>query len=319
MKKKLVLITSVLVLAVASAAMAAGLTQETGTTIETAFVPSYDKLASFMGYSTDEKFDLFHKTAVFMGKYCTTNESFSFVEDMIISGCDPQTTMDIYQFYLTTNEPISIVKQIYDMVYNGEPIVNRDIVFETAFNAITNNKCGVLTEDDVIFYLESGLTIEDIQQANLLSRRGVLTIQKILTERISGTSWEKIVETISDEKISSSYKNADSTTLTRALNISSVTNQPINTVLSNENSDEYFSSKTKEVNTILKSKGYWRGKQSENFEKIALNAKEKGISSSKLVALMNQGFSEVEIVNMLNDPSCSDATIDSIAKDEVSK
>ena len=282
------------------------------------FVPSYDRIADYIGYDTEEKFDKMHKTAVFMEKYCNNKESFSYIENLILSGCDVQTVMDIYQFYLTTNEDIAIVKQIYDMVYNGEPITNRDVVFENAFNEITDNKCGVLTEDDVIMYMEKGLTIEDISRANLLCRKGVMTIQEILNELLKGTSWEEIIETISGESISNVYANADEETLVNAIYVANVQNDSIDNVLGNDNND-YFKEKTKNANEKLKSKGYWKGKKSENFEKITKEANKKGISKEKIEELMDKGYSELDIVNAISEPTCTPKTIDGFVRNEVAE
>lgn len=314
MKNKLIIaIATIALLTVATVAMASsGITLSPKPIVtETVFTPSFDRLASYMGYDTDEKFEEFHSTALFMGKYCTTGESFSFIENMILSGCDVQTTIDIYQFYLTTNEPISIVKQIYDMVYTGEPITNRDVVFENAFNTLTNNKCGVLTEEDIIEYIEKGLSVDDIVQANLLCRKAVMTIQEILDARLSGTSWENIIETVSGEDITLS-ENADVSQLTYALNTAAVTNEPINTAVNNS---EFFEQKTKEVNEILKEKGYWKGRKSENYKFLVEKAKVKGISEEKLNALLDSGCSEIDLLNSIESPNCTPSSIDTIVKE----
>ena len=318
MKKKVALITIALVLLTATVIMASGsLSLETVTTVEV-FEPSFDALALYMGYDTEDEFEQFHKTALFMGRYCTTKESFSYIEQMILAGCDPNTTMDIYQFYLTTNEDISIVRQIYDMVYDGEPIINRDAVFESAFNEITNNKCGVLTQDDVISYLEKGLSVDEIMQANLLSRKGIMTINEILDSRLLGISWEKIIETVSGEKIKLS-DNVTASEIARAMTVATVTNNSLNTVLSSDNEDERLSNVAKSVNKKLKSKGYWKGRKSENFEKLSADANKKGISESKLTELMDKGYSEVQLINIISDPSCSPQTIDALTESQVTE
>ncbi len=320
MKNKLLVVIAIATtLAIATVAMASGNLISGTISTEEIFTPSFDRLATFIGYDTEENFETFHKVALFMGKYCTTKESFSFIENMILSGCDVQTTMDIYQFYLTTNEPISIVKQIYDIVFDGEPITNRDVVFENAFNQLTNNKCGVLTEEDVISYLEKGLSVDDITEANILSRKGVMTIQEILDAVLSGTSWEQIVETVSGEKITLADNTTDSSSLTYAMSIATLTDEPINTVLNENVTDEYFTEKIKAVNKTLKSKGYWKGRKSKNFDLIVKDAEKKGISETKLTELFDAGYSEVEIINILNDPACTAKTIDIIAENEVSK
>lgn len=320
MKTKLLVLTAVAtLLIIATVAMASGnLTLEPVAVQTEVFTPSFDRLASYMGYDTEEKFLSFHKVALFMGKYCDSKDSFSFIENMILSGCDIQTTMDIYQFYLTTNEPIEIVKQIYDMVYVGEKITNRDAVFENAFNELTNNKCGVLTKEDVDNYLEKGLSVSDISQANLLSRKGVMTIQEILDANLSGTSWEDLVEIVLDEStlpsdtcevLATAYSSSDY----------SIVRTPLKTIHLKANQEDYFSQKTKEINNQLKEKGYWKGKKSANFKFIAETAERKGITVNELSMLLDEGYNEKDLINALNDPTCTPKTIDSIIKKEVEK
>ena len=306
MKNKLmVVIAMVTLLTIATVAMASGsLTLEPIVKPADEFAPSFDRLANYMGYDTEEAFHSFHKTALFLGRYCPTEDSFSFIEQMILSGCDPQTTMDIYQFYLTTNEPISIVKQIYDMVYNGEPITNRDVVFENAFNKITNNKCGVLTEDDVVAYLEKGLSVDDIMQANLLSRKAVMTIQEILDASLSGINLEKIEISISKE-------------VTAESNVKEAT--AVNTILLTDNSNTYFEQNAKKVNSILKEKGYWKGKKSPNFNAMVKEAEKDGITEEKITELLDSGYSELDIFNALKQPDCTAKTIDALTEKEVLK
>lgn len=317
-KKAISIVAAALLLTIATVAMANGGLVFDSVETEEIFAPNFDSLASHMGYNTEEKFDTFHKTALFMGKYCTTKESFGYIEQMILEGCDPQTTMDIYQFYLTTNEDISIVRKIYDMVYTGEPITNRDVVFENAFNQITNNKCGVLTKEDVQNYLEKGLAVSDISQANLLSRKGVMTIQEILDALLNGKTWETIVETISGEAINFKYRNADGATLVDAMYVATMRNESINTVLAGD-SDDYFMEKTKNVNEHLKGRGYWKGKKSSNFEQIKKAGAKKGISEEKLNSMMDEGYSELDLINTINNEECTPQNIDSIAKREAEK
>lgn len=314
MKKRITLIMIVMLLLLSITVVAISTTE----TVQTVtFEPEFDKLANYMGYSTDEQFTLFHHTAMFMTQYCPDKESFSFIEQMILSGCDARTTMDIYSFYLTTNEDISIVKQIYDMVFDGEPITNRDIVFENAFNKITNNKCGVLTEDDVLNYLEKGLTVSDISKANILSRKGILTIQQILDKLINGTSWETIVKTVYGEAVALSSETSISS-IAVASHLSKNTNKPINTILSS-NDDNSIEKSVEKLNDKLQKKGYWKGKKGNNFDYIVKEAKKKGISEQKLTELLDKGYTEADLINTIQQSDCSLQTIDSVLAKEALK
>lgn len=305
------------ILAVAAFAQSEWLNSAGKIGAEEVFSPNFDALAEYMGYDTDEKFEVFHKTAVFMGKYCTDEKSFSYIENMILSGCDAETTMDIYTFYMTTNEDISIVRKIYDKVYDGEKITNRDVVFENAFNEITNNKCGVLTEEKIENLLAKGVTVDDIMEANVLSRKGVLTIEEILNLRENGTKWDVIVEKITGEKIEFESDD-DVAAVTYAMGISRVTNKSTEEIL-DESQEDLFDEITDNVNRQLKNKGYWKANKSDNYDTIVTKAKEKGIAEEKIEEMYEKGISEADLINVLNNNDCNAYNIDISIERQVEK
>lgn len=116
--------------------------------------------------------------------YKLTDEQLGYIAGLIADGRDAMTVMGICYFWLDTNEDISIIKDIYDIKDNYETSK-----FENAFNYITNDKCGVMTDEDVEAYIAKGAAIEDIQTANKLCRRGVLTIFEILDRYLAGESF----------------------------------------------------------------------------------------------------------------------------------
>lgn len=316
MKKKVLLVTCAMVTAAfAIAALAEGQEKKLNGVIEVQqeevelFSQNFDALAEYMGYDTEEKFEIFHKTAVFMGKYCTTKESFSYVESMILSGCDPDTTMDIYTFYLTTNEPMSIVKEMYDAVYTGETIENRDIVFENAFNKITNNKCGVLTEEEVLQWLEKGITVDDITEANLLSRKGVLTIHEILSLIEKNVGWETIIEEINGEKIELLTEDNISA-VTYAMCVSRATDSSVDEILKEDAEEERLLNAEESVNGKLKKKGYWKARKGANYDIIVSKAREKKITDEKIAEIWEKGVNEADLINALNTSDCDTQSID---------
>ena len=114
-------------------------------------------------------------------------DEMDYIANLIIQGYDPMTVMDICYFWQDTNEEISIIEQIYEYKY-----LRGMTWIENAFNCVTNDKCGVLTEEDVENYAKQGVTLDDISAANKLCRKGVLTIQEILEQHQAGKTFAEI-------------------------------------------------------------------------------------------------------------------------------
>ena len=100
--------------------------------------------------------------------------------------------MEAAYFWLDTCEDISIIEQIYNKKSEYE---GGKFWVENAYNDVTEYIHGELSVDDVNHYLEAGAAAVDIQNANILSRRGVYTIQQILDRIIGG---ETIVDVMND-------------------------------------------------------------------------------------------------------------------------
>lgn len=276
----------------------------------------FNELAECIGYDTYDKFEVLHKLLIFMGKYCKTERQYETVKAMVLDGCDVQTVMNIYQFYLTTNEDVSIIRDIYDITWNGEETIN-NFMIESAFNAITNNKCGVLSEDDVINYMENGISIEDIERANVLSRRGIMTIQEILNEVENNVSWGEILEKISGEKISS-YEDTGAENLINAAYIAKVFDGKISDVLDGEY-EENFDAVVQKVNAAMKEKGIWKAKPTENTEQIIKEAQDKGIKRETVEKLLDMGYNESDIINSLYEENVGEGNILGIVKKEAAE
>ncbi|MBR5152040.1 MAG: hypothetical protein IKW60_00725 [Clostridia bacterium] len=129
--------------------------------------------------------------------YHWSQEQLDYVSDLIIKGYPAMDIMDICYFWMDTNEDISIIEEIY-LHKEGSSAVTW---IERAFNDVTNDKCGVLTGEDVEAYLENGLTLEDIALANKLCRRGSMTIQEILEKKRNGFSFAEITTEVHGENI----------------------------------------------------------------------------------------------------------------------
>lgn len=128
--------------------------------------------------------------------YRPSEQELEYLDGLIETGADVLTVMELYCFWLTTSEDISIIGQMYSA--SGQD--KQDYWMEELFNKFTETRHGVLDENGVNVYLVKGLTASDINIANVLSRRGVLTIQEILDRRVAGDSWNILIEQIGLQK-----------------------------------------------------------------------------------------------------------------------
>lgn len=128
--------------------------------------------------------------------YHFTQEELDYVSDMIIKGYDADDIIEICYFWTDTNEDIKIIEEIYLLkgTERGKTWI------ENAFNRVTKDKYGVLTEEDVEEYMKKGVSVDDILLANKLCRKGVLTIQEILDMYIYGKSFVEITAIINGEE-----------------------------------------------------------------------------------------------------------------------
>lgn len=134
--------------------------------------------------------------AAFLAKYEFTDEQLAAFDALLARGITPYTIMDAYAFWRTTNEDFSLVTQLAEQ---EDAFIGANWI-ENVFNDLTDNKTGVLELEDVREYIERGLTQEDIATANILCRKGVMTIQEILEQRLSGADWATLTEACQPKK-----------------------------------------------------------------------------------------------------------------------
>ncbi len=120
--------------------------------------------------------------------YNLSDEEMDYLYQLVIDGKNPKDIVSICYFWFDTNEDITIIEDIYDVKWRYKT----ETWIENAFNYVTENKCGVLETEDVNEYIRKGLTEADIVSANILCRKGVLTIQEILDMRLKGASFAEI-------------------------------------------------------------------------------------------------------------------------------
>ncbi len=137
---------------------------------------------------TYEEYSSIESYIAFVLENSPSDKELAVIHSLLNDGYTIQTLSQIYDFYLTTSEDEQIISKIaaLDEEYWGDNWI------ENAYNEITGEKHGVLDTDDIKNYLDKGLSLEDISYANILCRKGVHTIDEILTMKQNGASWEKI-------------------------------------------------------------------------------------------------------------------------------
>lgn len=131
--------------------------------------------------------------------YELNNEQLEYIAGLIINGADPNNILDIAYFWVDTCEDITIIEQIYNKKGDYE---GGRFWIENAYNNVTNNVHGVLESEEINNYLSLGVTVSDIQNANILSRKGVYSIKQILDKIAGGDTMINIMNEVYGTSIS---------------------------------------------------------------------------------------------------------------------
>lgn len=129
-----------------------------------------------------------------IARYHMTNEEINYLSGLYAQGYELEWLCQIFPFYITCGENISIIKDIYDTSIEQE-IEDRYWV-ENAYNAVTNDAHGVLNTAEVSEYYSKGMDSTQVLMANTLCRKGVYTISQILDKRVEGIEWPQIINEI---------------------------------------------------------------------------------------------------------------------------
>jgi len=202
MKKVLIISTSIL-LALTLVLVAYGAVAEMLQNTEEVNVydNKFEELVSVMERTIEDALlfnDLLFNFEFIREAFGLSEEAMDYIADLIISGRDMEEIIHITYFWLETNEDISIIGEIYDM---KDEFAGSSFWLEFAFNRITGNRHGVLTDEEAVEYLEMGLDFDDLEIARVLSRQGVMTIHEILDERAEDVSFSELAAEIDSESV----------------------------------------------------------------------------------------------------------------------
>ncbi len=276
--------------------------------------------------NTDEYYESMAKYAKFIQIYQPTEAEQKYINQLVTEGYKLNKLIEIYKLWIDTDEDIELIKKIYDTY---EPTDEEDNHWvEAVYNQITENKYGVLDREQIHAYYDKGLNRDDIITANRLCRMGKNTITEILDKRVTGTSWAELIE----ENYTKSTKNKmqkqsmrqskspqkeqykqiqNGTEILDAYFLAKRTEKDINEYLDKLSSGEtidqemnqYYSERTEGLLEKLKEQGLWdepqeiKEKNKKAKEYLKKKAIENGMTQEKINKLIDQGHTELEILN----------------------
>lgn len=147
-----------------------------------------DQFGSIVNCSSNAAYANVCAYVTFMGENPFSTEQITIINRILDKGTTIQSLMQVYDFWLSTDEPFSIIEEICAMEDN----YFSEFWYENAFNKITDGKHGVLSGEDIAAYREKGISYEEILAANTMSRKGVYTINQILDSVVNGANAEDI-------------------------------------------------------------------------------------------------------------------------------
>lgn len=165
--------------------------------------------------------------------------------EMVSGGKDIVKLLDICDFLCDSPEKFDLLKPMYE--YGEEVDFEGRYWLEDAYNYSTDKKQGVLTGGEISTYLNKGLTTDDIRLANILSRKGEMTITEILDEKTT-KEWADIYSKLYSDEMSidtTLFKDEkDGYKIYTVINMAKISNEDVNAIYSRakENYDSEIAS-----------------------------------------------------------------------------
>lgn len=148
------------------------------------------------GYYTDEIRRGITQYANILIKYHLSAEETTYIMEQVNSGRDLSKICELYYFIKNTSLNYSDIGPMYAIGEQNE--FSGDYWAENAFDTYTNNE-NTLDKTEILAFLDETIGLEDVQLANILSRRGVKTIREIIGDMKNGTEISEIIAQIYPE------------------------------------------------------------------------------------------------------------------------
>ena len=192
--------------------------------------PMYRLLQSI--YSGDVLYEKIEEYASYKSINMPTDKVLEKIYTYVDKGFDLGTVLDVCRFWETTNESEDFIDDI--MSEYRDEYVNNKYWTEDAFNKLTENKHGVLSREEIhTLIYEDGMDTRDIAAANIISRKGVYTINDIIRLRKREKPWNEIISTVYGIEIDDKYSDVSALDLLDGIFLAKRTNKSLNYFLDN--------------------------------------------------------------------------------------
>ncbi len=128
--------------------------------------------------------------------YHMTKEESAYILSLVELDYDLEKLIDIYEFLQYTNDGIDMIKPIYDFSENQ---FEADFWIENAYATITHTENNALTQEEVMGYIEKGVSLDDILLIYQMGLQSNMTERQIIQERLRGVSWSEISAKVYDD------------------------------------------------------------------------------------------------------------------------
>ena len=236
----------------------------------------------------------------------------AYIYALASEGADIELVVDICSFWDTTNADIDMIGKIYAQ-YNENHEKNLYWI-EDVYNILTNNAHGVLSKEDVLYWTnEKGMSVQEISTANIMSRKGIYTIQEVLTLHDKGTPWNRIATDIYGGTTKSEHNKLSADTVMDAVYLAKRNGTEIYVYLDKALEDTHFSLKEEKEKYLNEcTSGVFQKLQARNLwdlpaEDKVQNAKHEaemkaeimksGISEQEYKSQKAEGVSDIDILN----------------------
>lgn len=149
---------------------------------------SFNDFSSIVNCGNEAKCNNVSSYISFMTSHTFTDKQLSVINEVLDNGTTIQSLIQVYDFWVTTDEPFSIIADICEL---EDKYLNL-YWYEDAFNELTKETHGVMELSDIQEYNQKGVTNDVIMCANVLSRKKGQNIYNILDDVIDGQSLEEI-------------------------------------------------------------------------------------------------------------------------------
>lgn len=276
-KRKIVLLTllAIILLSTVSTLVMSATSNDVSLDVPTELIDK--KSSAYKKFTSDMKKDEVVQEDVeyysyFMYVLQPSAEEKQYIDKLIDKKYNIMALVKIFDFWRYTNEDISIIEKAYD--YRPNDLTVSYWVDEAFIRLYKEGKSKTeysnLSVEEVNEYIAQGITADELRAADKMSRKGVKTIEVILSERLQGKTWCEISNDIygielTDEEIEQLKSIEDPSEIIESVKLAQRTKGKIKDALKDSANGEWSGQKNREFKTkkmneakeILKKENLW--------------------------------------------------------------